>query len=117
MHVQQRLAQRSVAPPLFGGRVHFRKRDADLLREHPHGVLKADLLVQLEELEHVAAGAAAEAVEEAFVRMDDEGRRLLAVKRTVALVRRAGTLERYVLLDDGEDVRLHAQVVDELLRK
>ena len=31
------------------------QRHAELLRQHPHRVLEADLLVQLEELEHVAA--------------------------------------------------------------
>ena len=39
-----------------------------LLRQHLDGVLEADLLVQLEELEDVAADAAAEAVEEPLVR-------------------------------------------------
>ena len=93
------------------------QRDAELLREHPDRVLEADLLVQLEELEDVAADAAAEAVEESLVRVDVKRRRLLPVKRTEPLVGRAGALQRDVLLHDLHDVRLQAQVVDELLRK
>ena len=77
----------------------------------------ADLLVQLEELEHVAADAAAEAVEEPLVRVDVKRRRLLRMERTETLVRRARALQRHVLLHDLQDVGLHAQVVDELLGK
>ena len=93
------------------------QRHAELLRQHPHRVLEADLLVQLEELEHVAADAAAEAVEEPLVGIDVERRRLLGVKRAEALVGRARPLQRHVLLHDLHDVRLQAEVVDELLRK
>ena len=45
-------------------------RHAKPLRELPHGVGEADLLLQLDELEHVAADAAAEAVEEPAIAMD-----------------------------------------------
>ena len=118
VHLEQRLAQRRVAPRVVAvalGRLG--QRDAELLREHPHRVLEADLLVQLEELEDVAADAAAEAVEEPLVGIDVERRRLLGVKRTAALVRRARALQRHVLLHDLHDVRLQAEVVDELLGK
>ena len=39
------------------------------------------------------------------------------MKRTEALVRRARAFQRDVLLHDLHDVRLQAEVVDELLRK
>jgi len=42
--------------------------------------------VQLEELEDVAADAAAETMEEALIRVDVERRGLLVVKRAVPLV-------------------------------
>jgi hypothetical protein len=71
--------------------------------------------VQLEELEHVAADAAAETVEEALVAVDVERRRLLAVKRTEPLVGGAGLLQRDVVADDHHDVGVVLQVVDELL--
>jgi hypothetical protein len=71
--------------------------------------------VQLEELEHVAADAAAEAVEVALLAIDVERRRLLAVERTEPLVGGAGLLERDVILDDDDDVGVMLQVVDELL--
>ena len=69
------------------------------LREQLHRVGEADLLVQLEELEHVATDAAAEAVEEALVAVDVERRRLLGVERAEALVGRARLLQRHVVLD------------------
>ena len=56
-----------------------------------------------------------EAVEEPHVTVDMERRRLLAVDRAEALVRRARLLQRYVVLDDGDDVGVMRQVVDELL--
>ena len=73
--------------------------------------------MELEELEHVAANAAAEAVKEAFLGIDVERRRLLGVKRTEALPRRPHLLERYVLLNHLQDVYLQAQIVDEWLRE
>ena len=57
----RRAARRRRRPRRLG------QRDAELLRQHAHRVREADLLVQLEELEHVAADAAAEAVEEPLV--------------------------------------------------
>jgi hypothetical protein len=39
------------------------------------------------------------------------------MERAEALVRRPRALERHVLLHDLQDVRLHAKVVDELLRE
>ena len=114
---EQRLAKRAVAPRIVGGSLGLGNRDAEFVREHPDRFGERDLLVQLEELEHVAAGVAPEAVKKALVGMDVERRRLLVVERAVSLVRRARALERHVLLDHGEDVRLQTQVVDELLRK
>jgi hypothetical protein len=71
--------------------------------------------VEFEELEHVAADAAAEAVEVALVAVDVERRRLLAVERAEALVGGASLLERDVVLDDDDDVGVVLEVVDELL--
>src|SRR5262249_30627376 len=110
-------AQRGVAPAVFVPFDELRQADACLLREHLHRFGEADLLVQLEELEHVAADVAAKAMEEPLVRVDVKRRRLLAVKRTEALEGPAHALQRYVLLHDRDDVRLQAEVVDEALRK
>ena len=115
---EERLAQARVPLRIVARALGLlRDGDAELLREHAHGVLEADLLVKLEELEDVAADVAAEAVKEPFSGFDVERRRLLGVERTQALVGRARALQRHVLLDDLHDVRLQAQVVDELLRK
>jgi hypothetical protein len=78
---------------------------------------KADFFVQLEELEHVAADAAAEAVEKAFIAIDLKRRRLLAVKRTQTFVIGARLFQRYVVLDHDDDVGLLLEIVDESLRK
>jgi hypothetical protein len=72
--------------------------------------------VQLEELEDVAADAAAEAVKEPRFGIDVKRRRLLAVKRTEPFV---GFPARFSgrTPDDLHDVRLQAEVVDEALGK
>ena len=79
----------------------------------PHRILKAHLFLQLQELEHIAAGAAAEAVKKSLVAIDVKGRRFLAVKRAEAFVRRAAFFQRHVLLNDLHDVGVHAKVVYE----
>ncbi len=117
VHLQQRLAHAGVAAHLVAVLARLGQRDAELLCEHPHGILKPDLLVQLEELEHIAADAAAEAVKEPLLRVDLKRGRLLGVERTEALVARARLPHRDVLLHDLQDVGLQAEVVDECLRK
>ena len=69
MNLQQRLAQpASRRGIVFTALAALGQGDAKLLREHLDGVVEADLLVQLEKLEDVAAHAAPEAVEEPLVR-------------------------------------------------
>src|SRR5690606_19834150 len=72
---------------------------------------------QLHELDHVAADAAPEALEQALVRVDVERRRLLLMERTEPLPRRAGLPERRDLADDRHHVGLRLEVLDERLRK
>ena len=50
----------------------FRHGHADALRDVPHRLWKRHFLLELDELDHVAAGAAAEALEEALVFIDVE---------------------------------------------
>ena len=112
MHLQQRFALgrvgvRVAAADLLG------KRHAELRREMLDRVDEAELFLQLEKLEDVAADAAAEAVEKSLVAVDVERRAFLGVKRAEALVRGARFPERHILLHDLHDVGLHAQVVDE----
>ena len=117
MRLEQPLAQRGIAPSLVGGAFGLGDGDAELLRQHPHRILEADFLVQLEELEDIAADAAAETVEEALVGMNVERRRFFVMERAVALVRRPRPLQGYIFLDDRQDIGLQAKVVDELLRE
>ena len=119
VNFQQRLAQTGVAPAGFviTALASLGQGDAKLLREHLDGVLEADLLVKLEELEHVAADAAPEAMEEPFLGIHVERGRLFRMERTEAFVRGARALQRNVLLHDLHDVRLQAKIVNKLLRK
>ena len=74
---------------------------------------KREALRQREELEDVAAGAAAEAIEEALVAIDVKRRRLLAMKRAEAFVALAGELERRDLADEVDDVGRGAHLRDD----
>ena len=111
------VSRSAVLGPLLVALLELRQRHPEALRELLHRVGKPDLVVQLEELQHVAADAAAEAVEEALVAVDVERRRLLAVERAQPLVGGAGLLERDVVADHHDDVGVVLQVVDELLRE
>ena len=74
---------------------------------------EGEALGQREELEDVAARAAAEAVEEALAAIDGERRRLLAMKRAEAFVALAGELERRDLGDEVDDVGRLADLGDD----
>ena len=87
------------------------------LRQHPDGLGEADLLVQLDELDHVAADAAAEAVEEALLAVDVERRRLLAVERAQPFHVAPASLERHDVADHLHDVGVQMQIVEEGLRE
>ena len=118
VRLQQRLAQGAVSPGIvIVALASLGQRKAELLRQRADGVWKCQLLVHLEEFEHIAADAAAEAVEKPFLGIDVERGRFLRVKRTEAFVGVADTLQRHVLLHDLDDIRLQAQIVDELLRE
>jgi hypothetical protein len=95
----------------------LRNRDAEASGERSHRFAEVDLVLQLDELEHVAADAAAEAVEEALVLVDGERRRFLAVKGTEALVLRARLAQRHGVRDDGDNISRGPDFVDEGLRK
>src|SRR5262249_61913650 len=82
-----------------------------------NGIGKRDVAVHLENLEHVAANAGPEAVEEALLRVDVKRRGFFRMKGAESFVRVADPFQRHVLLHDLDDVRLEAQIVDELLRE
>ena len=69
VHLDERLALRGDLA-LLAAAFQFGDRNAEATREHAHRFVEADLFLQLDELEDVAADAAAEAVEEALVRVD-----------------------------------------------
>ena len=102
-----RIGVRVAAAHLLG------QRHAELRREMLDGIDEAELFLQLEELEDVAADAAAEAVKKSFVAVDVKRRALFGVKRAEAFVGGARFSERHILLHDLQDVGLHAQVVYE----
>ena len=73
-------------------------------REHAHGVAERRVLELLHEGDDVAAGAAAEALEEAAIRVHVKRRRLLGVKRAESDEVVAPLFERHVLPDKARDV-------------
>ena len=85
------------------------KRHAELLGEHPHGVLEPQLFMKLEELEHLAAHVAAKAVKEPLLLIHMERRSLLGVERTEPLVGLSRALERDRLLHDLQNIGLQSQ--------
>src|SRR5438132_2435546 len=72
-----------------------------------------EALREREELEDVAAGAAAEAVKEPLVTIDVERRRLLAMKRAESLVALAGELERRDLRHEVDNVGRRSHLGDD----
>src|SRR5687767_9935665 len=98
MDLDERFALRRALALLAGG-FHLRNRNAEACGQMAHRFLKADLLLQLDKLEHVTADAAAETVEEPAIAIDVERWRFLAVKRAEALVGRAGLAQRHRVRD------------------
>jgi hypothetical protein len=56
-------------------------------------------------------------VKESLFRIDVKRWRLLAMERTESFVGASGSLQRDVLLDDRQEVRLKAQIIDKRLWK
>jgi hypothetical protein len=110
---EQRLAlarRFGVLPRILG----FGDGQAGSRRELAHRVGKRHLVVELDELDHVAADAAPEAVEETLLAVDVKRRRLLAMERAEPFPRHARLAQRHALLDDLHDVDVRLQVFDEV---
>src|SRR5262249_32734336 len=78
--------------------------DVGALSQAPHRFDKGNILVFLNELEHVATLVTAEAMENLPVGIDMKARRFLLVKRTQGNEVRAGTLQTQITPDDINDV-------------
>ena len=116
VHRQQRLPL-ALRGRVAGRIVRLRHPDAEALRQGQDRVRKGQALLELDELDDVAAGPAAEAVEEPPVPVDGERRRLLGVERAEPLVAGARPAQRDDLLHDLHDVGLRLQIGDEARRK
>ena len=92
-----------------------RDRHAEARREHLDGLREFQAVHLADEVDDVAARAAAEAVVEALVAVDGEGRRALVVERAEALPRAAGLLERRVVADDATMSRRAAQLREDVV--
>ena len=97
--------------------VRFGDGQSEALGQGLHGLWKAELLVELDELQDVAAGRAAEAVEEALLAVDVEARGLLAMERAQALERASHLPEGHHVLDHLDDVGLRLEIGDEPRRE
>ncbi len=78
------------------------------------GFGEGEPIVTHEEPEGVAAGAAAEAVEDAALGIDGEGRRLLGMERAEPLPVLAGALQVHELADELHHVQARADLIEEL---
>ena len=106
------LALRVLVSVLWFGHGHARARG-----NLPDGLRKRNLVVQFDELEDVALGAAPEAMEEPLIAVDVERRRFLSMKRTEPLPRGPAAAQRHPFLDDLHDVGVRLEVLDEVGRK
>ena len=91
------------------------ERDARPRGQHPQGRREIHVVVEHHELEHVAAGAAAEAVERLAGRIDVEGRRFFLVERAQRLRHVPRALELDIGTDDVGDIQRVADLVDRFL--
>ena len=98
-------------------RDHRRQRQRGLLFQQRDGVTEAHALLLHHEREDVAAGAAAEAVPQAFVRRDLERGRIVVVKRTATDEIAALRLQGNHRADDGSHVDGGLQRLKVVLRK
>src|SRR5205807_2126205 len=98
----QRLALDGAGAFLDAAR-RLRNLQARALRQKPDSFGERQFLLQLDEADDIAAGAATEAFEETLVPIDVEGGRLLLMKRTESLPCRAGLFERYDIAHDRHD--------------
>ncbi len=103
-----RLTGLMLAPAVLAGDFH-----AGALCQLLDRLGEVQLVVVHDEAEGVAAGAAAKAVVELFVRADAEGRRLFLVERAEGAVVLAGLLQLDARTDHLDDVGAVEQVIDE----
>ena len=96
----------------LGGKLHARA-----LGKGPHRLGEAQTVLAHEEAEGVAAHAAAEAVEDAALRIDGEGGGLLGVEGAEALPVLAGALEVHGLADELDHVHPGPDLVEDLGRE
>ena len=92
------------------------QHDACALGQPFHGLHEINVLIFLNELEHVTPGVAAEAVINLPLRIDIEARSFLLVKRTQRHVIAAGALQGKVIADHIDNVAGRANLLDRGLR-
>src|SRR6185503_14322195 len=95
----------------------LRDRYPEPPRHRLDGLGEADALVEHDELEHVAALAAAEAVEEGRVLADVEGRCFLLMERAESLPGRAHLAQAHLLGDVAHDVGRAPDLLHEAVRE
>src|SRR5262249_13313627 len=92
------------------------QRDPRGLRQGAHRLRKREAILAHHEAERVAADPAAEAVEDALLRIDREGRGFLGVEGTQPLPVRSGLAEVHEPTHEIDDVDSGADVVEQRLR-
>ena len=117
--LEQRVQALAPAPALLGTRVVrlALHPHVEALRQQLHRLLEVERLGLLDELEGVAALAAAEAVVELLLGIDGERRRPLVVERTEPGPARADPAQVGLLPDQVDHVHGVAHAVDRVLRE
>ena len=99
-----------------GALIHL-QRNLCAFGEPSHGIHEADVLVFLDECEHVAAFVTAEAMEDLFVWLDVEAGRLLFVKGAERSEVSTSTLQRQIATNDIHDVVGGANLFESVIGK
>ena len=95
-------------------RLAARQGDARPVGQEAHRLGEVETIVAAQELEGIAAGVAAEAVEEVQLRVDREGGRLLLVEGAEALPALAGALERHDRPHEVHEIHARPDLVQDL---
>ena len=101
--------QRRVIPCLL------RERDTGAFSQKPERVHIPEVFNPHNKGNHIAAGAATEAIKRLGIMVDKKGRCLFRMKRTQPLARPAGAAERNIPGHDGFNITAHFQLVKKTL--
>src|SRR4029079_2147261 len=111
MRLQERVAV-LLALGVFLRLLRLRHRQSKAPRQQPDRFLKGHFFKELDELDDVAADAAAETMKHTAIGVEVKPRRLFTVKRTESFPFRPASLHRHAFLNDLHDVGVRLQIIN-----